>query len=97
MGSIEPCGGDGRAATVLATSHWQFKAGAYFPGLYTAPIALIVGLTLITPHRPFPKRVAATIERTLQQAGDFGIEHVEYAFLFESPAALLGRDLPLDP
>jgi Protein of unknown function with HXXEE motif len=37
------------------------QAHAYFPGLYTAPFALLVGITLLIRHRPGAKPVVAAI------------------------------------
>ena len=37
------------------------QAGGYFPGLYTAPFALVVGIALLLRHRPVTKRVVAAI------------------------------------
>ena len=37
------------------------QADGYSPGLYTAPFVLVVGITLLTRHRPVAKRVVAAI------------------------------------
>ena len=37
------------------------RAGGYFPGLYTAPFALVIGIALLICHRPVGRPIVAAI------------------------------------
>lgn len=37
------------------------QTGGYFPGLYTAPVVLVVGIMLLTRHRPAARSVTAAV------------------------------------